>query len=157
MAYAIRPYRDGDAPALVELVRRSIADIGREAYSAEQTQAWAARQLGEDDYRTKAALGSAIFIAEDANGDPAAYVLMERDGHVDRLYTHPDHRGEGLAAQLLAAVEHYARPHGIGRLYTEASDLARPAFEHAGYKMIARRNFEIDGVPIHNWAMEKRL
>ncbi|MBB3032974.1 hypothetical protein [Alteriqipengyuania lutimaris] len=55
---------------------------------------------------------------------------------------------------------------GATRLYTEASELARPAFERAGYHgaferagyhVSHRRDFEVDGVAIHNFAMEKVL
>ncbi len=77
------------------------------------------------------------------------------------LYCHPDHTGRGLAEQLLAVAEQCARLEGIQRLYTQASELARPVFERAGYVMQHRRNFliEHDGieVAIHNYAMEKRL
>ena len=49
----------------------------------------------------------------------------------------------------------------MSRLYTEASELARPAFERAGYVMQHPRDFTIehDGreVAIHNYAMEKPL
>ena len=87
-------------------------------------------------------------------------VLFEADGHIDHLYAHPDHTRRGLTAQLLAMIEMHARDHGITRLYTEASDLARPAFERAD--MLSRTNANSPSrmrteVPIHNWAMEKPL
>lgn len=82
---------------------------------------------------------------------------MERHGHLDHLYCHPDHTRPGLADLLLAETEVMARHRGVERLYTEASDLARPAFERVGYNATHKREFEIDGVPIHNWAMEKPL
>jgi putative acetyltransferase len=45
----------------------------------------------------------------------------------------------------------------VERLHTEASDLARPAFERVRYEVTHKREFAIDGMPIHNWAMEKVL
>jgi putative acetyltransferase len=54
-----------------------------------------------------------------------------------------------------------ARRAGIGRLFTEASELARPVFERAGYALLHRRDFTIamgdEHIPIHNYAMEKAL
>ncbi len=73
------------------------------------------------------------------------------------LYGHPDHTRKGLAERLLEAAEGDAVKLGVSRLYTEASELARPAFERAGYVVQHRRDFEVDGVPIHNYAMEKHL
>ena len=105
--------------------------------------------------------GDVIFVAVDASSKPVAYALIEPDGHLDHLYNHPDHTRLGLATQLLTRAETYARAHGVERLYTEASDLARPAFERVGYLAMKKREFTIAHenreVPIHNWAMEKLL
>lgn len=46
---------------------------------------------------------------------------------------------------------------GARRLHAEASETARPVFERAGFSVTARRDFEVAGVPIHNWAVEKSL
>ncbi len=161
MAYSIRPYRDEDAEALSEINAAAIAEIGPRAYSPEQVAAWSARHPGSDHFRERVAAGRVILVGADADDRPVAYALIEPDGHVDHLYNHPDHTRRGLATQLLARVETYAAAHGAKRLCTDASDLARPAFERAGYRMTERREFTIphEGrkVPIHNWAMEKLL
>ncbi|WP_284125341.1 GNAT family N-acetyltransferase [Parerythrobacter aestuarii] len=157
MAYSIRLYRDLDAEALSKLALAAIRTIGVHGYSPEQVEAWAARHGGEDMYRERVSSGHVIFVAADAQDRPVAYALLEGDGHLDRLYNHPNHTRRGLALQLLMAAETHARAEGITRLYTEASELARPAFERAGYSVTRRRDFAIDGVPIHNYAMEKVL
>ena len=65
------------------------------------------------------------------------------------------------AAALLVEAEAIARKLGVDMLYTEASELARSSFERAGYRVTHRRDFEIahegKAIPIHNYAMEKRL
>ena len=161
MAYAIRPYRDADAEALAAVNAAAIAEIGPHAYSPEQVAAWSARHPGPERFRERVAAGHAIFVAADAEDRPVAYALIEPDGHLDHLYNHPAHTRRGLATQLLATAEAHAAAQGVERLYTEASDLARPAFERAGYVATGRRDFTIahEGreVPIHNWAMEKRI
>jgi putative acetyltransferase len=45
-----------------------------------------------------------------------------------------------------------ARQRHLARMLTEASELARPVFARAGYRLLHRRD-----VPIHNCAMEKHL
>lgn len=157
MAYAIRPYRDDDAETLAELCLASIRVVGAHGYAAEQVEAWAARHPGASMYRERVAKGALIWVVANTDDTPVAYALLEPDGHLDRLYNHPDHTRQGLANQLLVAAETHARSEGVARLYTEASELARPAFERAGYVVQRRRDFEIDGVPIHNFAMEKVL
>lgn len=92
---------------------------------------------------------------------PRAYALLEPDGHIDMLYCHPDYSGNGLAGRLLVEAEDRARAAGILRLYTEASELARPVFERAGFTILNRHDFiigpESTPVAIHNYAMEKHL
>ena len=108
-------------------------------------------------YLERAKEDQLILVALDSADNPCAYALLERDGHLDHLYCDPDHTRKGLAETLLAEAEVAARNSGATRLYTEASELARPAFERAGYRVTQRRDFEIDGVAIHNFAMEKVL
>lgn len=157
MAYAIRLYRDEDAEAIAAVCAAAIKAIGPRAYSAEQVAAWRSRHPGPQRYRDVVADGAQIVIAADDDNRPVAYALLERDGHLDHLYCHPDHTRRGLADLLLAEAEVMARHWEMKRLFTEASDLARPAFERVGYEVMHKREFAIDGVPIHNWAMAKPL
>ena len=41
--------------------------------------------------------------------------------------------------------------------FTEASEPARSFFARQGFTIRHRRDFELAGVPIHNYAMEKHL
>ena len=155
--YTLRGFREEDAPALSQLTRSAIAAVGPHAYSEKQVAVWLARHSGPERFIERARGGHRMILAVDRHGKAAAYTLLEPDGHLDMLYCHPDHTRRGLADRLLSAAEDLAREWGLTRLYTEASDLARPAFERAGYEATERREFELDGVAIHNWAMEKRL
>ncbi|MEO9463095.1 MAG: GNAT family N-acetyltransferase [Marinomonas sp.] len=157
MHYSVRPYKDQDAECLSNICRDAITAIGSHAYSEEQVSAWVARHPGAERYRERVAGGSMIWCAVDGSDNPVAYALLEPDGHLDHLYNHPEHTRQGLAARVLNAAEEHARALGLTRLYTEASELARPAFERAGYTLLQRREFEIEGVAIHNYAMEKHL
>ena len=161
MTYTIRRFREPDAKALADIIAAAIKAIGPHAYSREQVDAWLARHPGPERYLERAAAGHIMFVAVDGADHPVAYTLLETDGHLDHLYCHPEHTRRGLAELLLARSEDEARALGCTRLYTEASDLARPAFERAGYAVTHKREFEIAHddrmVPIHNWAMEKPL
>lgn len=157
----IRLFRCDDAPALAELTLAAIVTIGLRAYSAKQALGWAARHLGAPRFIDSAAKGDVILVAVTDDDTPAAYALMEPDGHIDMLYCHPDHAGKGLATGLLAAVEAEARRAGIARLFTEASELARPVFARAGFALLHRRDFVLptcgEDIAIHNYAMDKPI
>jgi len=160
-APAIRPFRPDDAEALGALTLAAIRKTGARAYGGDQVEAWAARHPDPRRFRESAAKGDTILVCTDEADMPTAYVLMERHGHVDMLYCHPDHGGKGLAAALLARIEADGRRRGIARLFAEASEIARPVFARAGFKQMNRRDFALEhagaAVPIHNYAMAKNI
>jgi putative acetyltransferase len=162
MEYTLRTFRSADAPRLSEVFREAVRVVGAHEYTVEQTSAWLARApaIGKR-LLARVEQGHWIVVAADSNSEAVAYALMEPDGHLDHLYCHPLHTRQGLADRLLAAAEQHSRALKCNRLFTEASELARPAFERAGYIVTHRRNFTIEHegreVPIHNYAMEKHL
>ena len=155
-----RRFGEGDAPAIAALTLAAIRQTALAAYTPDQVAAWSARYAPEK-LLAGAARGDVIRVAVDADDTPVAYCVLEPDGHLDMLFCHPDHTGKGLARRLLAEAELAARARDLTRLFTEASELARPVFERAGYHLLHRRDFTIpfDGreVAIHNYAMEKRM
>ena len=146
---------------LAELTVAAVWTIGGGSYSEEQVAAWAAFHTEPARFRARALAGALILVAVDDRDRSVAHAVLEPDDHLDQLYCHPDHSRRGLGDRLLAAAEQHARERGVVRLYTEASELARPAFERAGYAVTHRRDFTIAcrnrRVPIHNYAMEKPL
>lgn len=160
MPAAIRAMQADDTAAIADLTLAAIRQTGLRAYMPAQVAAWAAR-YNPQRLLACAARGDLILVAVDACDHPLAYIVMEADGHCDMLYCHPDHGGQGLAAALLAQAERHACAAGLSRLYTEASELARPVFARAGFVVLHRRDFAIGPntapVTIHNYAMEKRL
>ena len=161
MTYRIRNFEPRDAEAIAQLTLAAIEAVGAHRYDPEQVAAWAARHPGASRFLERSDAGHRIFVAVGDEDAPCAYALLEPDGHLDMLYCHPAHTRRGLADRLLAHSEAEARKAGTTRLYTEASELARPAFKRAGYSVQHRRDFEIDhdgrAVAIHNYAMEKPL
>ena len=69
----------------------------------------------------------------------------------------PEAAGTGVAAALYDRLERTARERGMKRLHAEASEAARRFFLRKGFSVVNRRAFEISGVPIHNYAVEKWL
>jgi putative acetyltransferase len=157
---AIRPYRAGDAEAVAAITLAAIRVTALAAYSPEQVAAWSAR-FSPTRVLEWADKGHVILVAVGADDRPIAYTMLESSGHLDMLYCHPEHGGKGLAFALLAEAEAAARSEGVTRLFTEASELARPVFERVGYEVLHRRDFSIpyEGgeIAVHNYAMEKRL
>lgn len=153
----IRAYAAADATALANLFRRSIEEIGSRDYAAPQVAAWAARVPTAERLHALAADGRTRLVAVDEADRPLAFVDLEPDGHIDFLYAAPEAAGTGVVAALYGALERGACDRKIARLYAEASEAARRFFLKQGFVVTARREFEIAGVPIHNYAVEKIL
>jgi putative acetyltransferase len=153
----IRLFEPDDAAALARLFHASVHELGRRDYSPEQLAAWSPEPPDPSAFVERAADGRLMLVALDEAGAALAYGDVEPDGHIGHLYCRPDAAGSGIASALYDALECAARDRGIVRLYVEASEAARRMLERKGFAVRARRDFEISGVAIHNYAMTKTL
>jgi putative acetyltransferase len=153
----VRPFRLEDAPALAALFHAAVHGIARQHYSEAQVKAWAPELPDPAGFEARAADGRILLVAVDEGDVPLAYGDLQPDGHIDHLFCRPDVAGTGVTAALYAAIEAEAQARKLTRLYVEASEPARRFFLKCGFVLVARRDFEIAGVAIHNFAMEKSL
>jgi putative acetyltransferase len=156
-AVRVRPYRHDDAPALAALFHAAVHGIAGNHYSQTQLNAWSPAVPDPERFRIRGGDGRLLLVAVDAADAPLAYGDVEADGHIDHLFCRPDAAGSGVTAALYAELERSARERGIARLYTEASEPARRFFLKQGFTELARNDFELAGVPIHNFRMAKAL
>lgn len=101
--------------------------------------------------------GRTVIVASDADDTPIGFIELEQGGHIDCFYCHPDAVGTGVGRALYAEAEELALSSGLETLHVEASESALGFFQRAGFRTTARRDFERNGVTLHNYAMEKRL
>lgn len=148
-------YAAADAEALSVLYAASVRGLGAAAYSPTQVEAWASVAPSAADLHARMADGRFRVVAR---GDtPIGFIDVEPDGHIDLFYVAPEAAGKGAASHLYACAEEWAHTNRIDRLYVEASEMVRPFLERRGFVVTARRDFEVAGVAIHNYAMEKQL
>lgn len=154
----IRPYRIGDAAVMACVYERAVRGLAARDYSRVQQDVWVGA-VDELAARLEARMadGRRCWIAVNAQDKVVAFVDLEADGHIDFLYADPDVAGAGVAGALLDRLEEEARECGLARLHVEASETARRFFFRRGYQTVCRRDFEVRGVAIHNYAMERRL
>ena len=126
-------------------------------YTAAQVRAWAPEPRTAEWAHGQATDGRLVLVAADADDRPVAYIDLEPDGHIDRLFCAPEAAGQGIASRLYDAVEAAAREQGITSLFTEASEPARRLFARKGFTIVQRQDLVIRGVPIHNYRMTKVL
>ena len=157
MDVTIRAYDPRDAADLADVFFRSVRQVALSDYTAAQVRAWAPEPRTAEWAHGEASDGRLVLVAANADDRPVAYIDLEPDGHIDRVFCAPEAAGQGIASRLCDAVEAAAREQGIRSLFTEASELARRLFERKGFAVVERQDLVIGGVAIHNYRMAKAL
>ena len=153
----VRTYRAGDADAIAAIFNRAVSDVASRVYAPEQITAWLDGGMTADETQVRCSDGRTVWVAVDDTDTAIAFIDLEDDGHIDMLFCQPEWIGRGVASALYRQLETTARDRGMPRLYVEASELALPFFTAKGFALLHRHDFTMNGVAIHNYAMEKRL
>ena len=153
----IRAYDSRDAADLADVFFRSVRQLALSDYTAPQVRAWAPEPRTAEWAHAEASDGRLVLVAANADDRPVAYIDLDPDGHIDRVFCAPEAAGQGIASRLYDAVEVAAREQGIRSLFTEASELARRLFERKGFAVVERQDLMVRGVAIHNYRMAKTL
>jgi putative acetyltransferase len=151
----IRPFERPDAGVLAALFHAAVHDTCPRDYTAAQVGAWSP-SIAEPARFAARCEAKPTWVATLEN-DIAGFSDLERDGHIDMLFVHPNYQRRGVANALLRFLESDARRRGMPRLYTEASITARPVFERSGFQSLAMQTVVIRGVAMNNFKMEKLL
>jgi putative acetyltransferase len=157
MPIRIRSYVSDDATSLVTIFYDSVQIAGLRDYSQAQVEAWAPKIPNAAECDARARDGRYVFVSVKEADEPVAYGDLELSGHIDHLYCRPDLIGHGLGAALYDRLEQEAESLKISRVFVEASEAARRLFLRKGFAEVGRHDFMLDGVPMHNYRMEKWL
>jgi putative acetyltransferase len=120
-------------------------------------KAWVPGRLDVKQGHLRSSDGRLVLVAADEQDHVVAFIDLERDGHIGRLFCGPEAAGQGIASQLYDRLESAASEQGINRLFTEASELARRFFERKGFTVLERQDKVLREVPIHNYRMAKSI
>ena len=153
----IRRYERRDAAEVADVFYRSVREVALSDYTPEQVTAWVPGRWDAEREHQRSGDGRLVLVAAGESGHVIAFIDLEPDGHIDRLYCAPEAAGRGVASRLYDATEAAARAQGIKRLFTEASELARRFFERKGFTVLERQDKVLRGVRIHNYRMAKTL
>jgi putative acetyltransferase len=151
----IRHCQAADAEALAAIYRDAACNLGRQGYTEEQTAVWARHP--DDLERFRATLGEGLTLCAEVDQAPVAFGQLHPPDHIAYLYCHSAHARRGYAAGILARLEDHAASRGVATLRVEASRVARPFFERAGYCVIAEERPVRHGVEFVRYRMAKQL
>ena len=153
----IRPFQPQDAVDLVQLFHDSIREIGTRDYSTRQLAAWSPQPEAPEKFLQRISDGREVFVALNDDEEPIGFIELESNGHIDCFYCRPDVAGTGVGDTLYEHLESVASKHEIETLFVEASEAAKRFFKRQGFTTEKRREFERNGVDIHNFSMKKKL
>lgn len=155
MPLHLRPYREGDTPALIALFRETIHSVNRRDYSPAQLAAWAPAEIDEATWAARQAEHHTLLAEID--GTLAGFAELTAEGHLHMLFVHKDRQGVGIASALLAAMEERASIAGQSEITTDASLTAQPFFQRQGFRRLAEQEVERNGQTLRNCRMAKTL
>lgn len=124
-------------------------------YTDEQKRAWAPKPPDYEFWKQR--LDIKMPYIGLMHGQVAGFIELEKDGHIDCMYVHPNFQRLGFGSKLLGHVIQLARDRGFERLYVEASKAARPLFDKMGFFDVRENVIERRGVKLTNHTMEFKL
>ncbi|WP_439025770.1 GNAT family N-acetyltransferase [Haloarchaeobius sp. DT45] len=145
-----------DVPAVRGVHEAAIRELGRQTYSQEQVDAWAAG-VASAEYADIDDEDCYFVVAErenDGRDDPVVVAFgslwltdpatdeQSVDAEVTAVYVHPAVARRGVGSQVLAALEREARARGVETLGLTASTNAVPFYEAHGYERVTERLHE---------------
>ncbi|WP_322070372.1 GNAT family N-acetyltransferase [Paraburkholderia bannensis] len=151
-----RVYEPGrDAQPLAALFRSAVLTLAASHYDVAQREAWAAVADDLNDFDARLARG--VTLVALAGNEYAAFGQLFPCDHVEMLYVAPAWSRRGLASALIARLEALAREAQALTLDTDASALARPVFERAGFSLVAQESVRRGSVSLPRFHLCKPL
>ena len=150
----LRLYRSKDLDGVLDLFYRTVHGCCARDYTQAQLDAWAPQN--PDRSRWQKTLTQHYSLVVEGEGGLAAFGDLD-GSYLDRLYVHPDCRGQGLAALLVDALEARALQGGVKVLRTDASITALPFFLARGYRVVREQQVKRGEQTLTNYALEREL
>lgn len=146
----IRKYSSSDCEQLAELFYQMVHTVNAKDYTKEQLDVWATGWVDLEKWDKSFSEHYTVVAVE--NGLIAGFGDIDEAGYLDRLYVHKDYQNQGIATAICDELEQSVR---ADKITTHASIMAKPFFEHRGYKVVREQQVIRGGIPLTNFVMEK--
>ncbi len=152
----IRSMRLTEFNTVAKLVYDSVHTLCVNEYSQEELDAWVPPNMSMPAFRNSIGRCYAI-VALNSNKQIVGFMSTERDGYINRLYTHPDWVGRGIATALLKNTEEWAKKRGLKKLVLESSKSAETFYEKCGFKKVGEIRSVKNNLSFVSAKMKKEL
>jgi ribosomal protein S18 acetylase RimI-like enzyme/ribosomal protein S27AE len=150
----IRQATPDDVAEIRRVARESLAESYGHALDADLIDSVIERWYDTDDLADHLADEDTHFVVAEVEGDVVgfvqSYVVSRREvvGEIDWLHVAPDHRGRGIGAELLAALESDLIGAGVERLEGSvlvANEMGTGFYDDHGFTAAGERRINIGG------------
>lgn len=151
----VRSYTDADLEAVAAVFTSSVHVLAAAAYDETQRAAWAPQPPDLYYWRKRLRLLRTLVAVQGA--EVAGFVSYEPNGHIALLYVAPSYARRGVASLLYGHAENALLSTGVAEFFTEASLVAKPAFERFGFVVTEEQEVSLGGSSFRRYAMRKQL
>jgi len=151
----IRKMYDGEFPVIIRLINETVHTVCAKDYTKKELDTWAPGKF--DTARFIKALSPCHNLVYVKESLIVGFISMEKDGFINRLFTHKDYQRQGIASSLLKEAEKWAYRSGIREISLDSSKTAIDFYIKNGYRKSGISVIEKDGVIFRNTVMKKRL
>jgi len=124
-------------------------------YDEPQREAWVPKIPDPAIWRDRL-MSQHTYVAK-SDGKIVGFMTVTSEGYIELAFVAPNYIGKGVAKCLYTFIEERAIQHGIKRLYSEASYLAKPFFERQGWQVVKKQSIKRANIILTNFVMEKYL
>ncbi|BBB29728.1 GNAT family N-acetyltransferase [Neptunomonas japonica] len=148
-------YSPDKAKDIADLFYASVHAIDSSIYSNEQKDAWASTPINYSEWAKRLERKKPYLLV--IKGEVAGFIELESDGHIDCAYVAPKFQRKGVATKLLKHVMSVAKNVGLKQLYVEASIVAKPFFEKAGFLIENENQVIRHNIVLINYSMRMKI
>lgn len=105
-----RTFQSSDINQMVSLFYETVHSVNARDYAIEQLNAWALKdEMDAKVINWKDSLARNITFIGEINDEIVGFGDVTRNGYLDRLFTHKNFQGQGIATALINKLETEAR------------------------------------------------
>ena len=149
----IRRLLDDEYEDVVKLITQTVHTVCADDYTKEELDAWAPSNFDVPRFREN--LSDSLNLVAFEKGKLVGFISMERNGYINRLYTHKDFLHRGIGAALFKKAESWAIKNSICELSLDSSKTAEGFYLKMGFKKSGISTISRNGVVLRNTVMKK--
>jgi putative acetyltransferase len=155
-AIRYRRYRRSDLDDILTLFYDTVHGVCANDYTPGQLRAWAPEELNKHAW-AKSLRKNICYVAELQNRIIGFGDLFYKGNEINRLYTHKDFQGFGVATRILEILEIEVLRFGFDEMILESSLTAKGFYESQGFECRDIVKKCIEGEEFYNYFMIKKL